>query len=152
MKPIGTQIQTRIQQLYQKFSRTSVLGLAAAVTLVVSVVVAHAAQSLGRPTPAFLTYSLAPGASSAAITPKTGQAVHLMGTCTTVNDWGVGSVTLFSNGVDPKSIRWIGGELGGGTAALTAGNSSTPGTHIMQVSYSPWVNVQVNSATTICIR
>src|SRR6266567_3618401 len=73
----------------QKFSRPGVILMAAVVAIITSMVVANATQSITTPNAAFISYSLAAGASSAAITPATNKWV-LVGGCTTVGDPGVG--------------------------------------------------------------
>src|SRR5260370_9745638 len=57
----------------QKFSRPGVILLATVVAIITSVVVGNATQKITTPNAAFISYSLAAGANSAAITSVTGR-------------------------------------------------------------------------------
>src|SRR6266567_7970844 len=78
-------IRTRIQ----KFSRPGVILLATVVAIITSIVVANATQTITAPNAAFISYNLAVGANSAAITPATSKSVLVMGCCTTLGNTGV---------------------------------------------------------------
>src|SRR5438477_6150053 len=80
----------------QKFSRPGVILLATVVVIITSIVVANATQSLTTPNTAFISYSLAGGASSAPITPATNKSVLVMG-CGTTNILGVGQVSFVTH-------------------------------------------------------
>jgi hypothetical protein len=55
----------------QKFSRPGVILLATVVVIITSMVVANATQTITTPNAASISYSLAAGGNSAAITPAT---------------------------------------------------------------------------------
>src|SRR5260370_31819764 len=75
MKAITMQIQ--------KFSRPGVILMATLVAIITSMVVANATQTITTPNAASISFNLAAGTSSAAITPTTNRSVLVMGTCTT---------------------------------------------------------------------
>ena len=135
----------------QKFSRPGVILIATVVAIITSVVVANATQSITTPNAAFISYSLAAGANSAAITPVTNKSVLVMGCCTqsTANDEGVGQVSL--QHIPSTFIDWVGLESYSG-AAITSGTSSTAGTHIVYIDFSHLVDIQVASADTIRVH
>ena len=138
-----------IRMRIQKFSRPGVILLATSVAIISSMVVANATQSLTTPNAAFISYSLATGASSAAITPATNRSVLIMG-CST-SESGVGQVSLLHR--PSAGMYWLGLEsYAGSTKNITGGSSSTPGTHIMWISSANNVEIQVASADTIIIR
>jgi hypothetical protein len=123
--------------------------LAAVVGIITSVVVANATQTITTPNAAFITYSLAFGANSAAITPASNKSVLIMG-CST-SESGVGQVSLLHR--PGAGMYWLGLEsYAGSTTRITGGSSNTPGTHIMWISSANNVEIQVNSADTIIIR
>src|SRR6266446_811663 len=89
----------------QKSSRPGVILLATVVAIITSMVVANATQTITTPNATFISYNLASGANSAAITPATNRSVLVMG-CNTNGNLGVGQVSLLhgpSNG-----IAWVG--------------------------------------------
>src|SRR5438105_11788897 len=83
-----------IRMRIQKFSRPGVILVATVVAIITSVVVANATQTITTPNASFISYSLAAGANSAAITPATDRSVLVMGCCTTSGIQGVGQVSL----------------------------------------------------------
>ena len=120
--------------------------MATVVAIITSIVVANATQTITTPNAAFITYSLAFGANSAAITPAASRAVLVMGRDTV---GGVGQVSLSQTpGI---GISWVGLESLS-PAAITSGNSSTGGTHIVFISGEHFVDIQTASATTIRIH
>ena len=131
----------------QKFSRPGVILLAAVVVIITSMVVANATQTITAPNAAFISYSLAPGANSAPITPATNRSVLVMGSCTTIG--GVGQVSLLHQ--PSGGIRWVGLESYG-PAAITQGSSGTAGTHIVWIDLNHLVDIYVASADTIRVR
>ena len=133
----------------QKFSRPGVILLAAVVVIITSMVVANATQTITAPNAAFISYSLASGASSAPITPATNRSVLVMGCCTTSGDTGVGQVSLLHQ--PSAGIRWVGLESYG-PAAITQGSSGTAGTHIVWIDLNHLVDIYVASADTIRVR
>src|SRR5215471_15907159 len=123
--------------------------LATVVGIITCLAVASATQTITTPNAAFISYSLAPAASSAAITPVTNKPVLIIG-CST-NESGVGQVSLLHR--PSGGMYWLGLEsYAGSTTKITGGESSTPGTHIMWISSANNVDIEVNSADTIIIR
>src|SRR5205807_1520479 len=107
-------IRTRIR----KFSRPGVILMATVVAIITSVVVANATQTITTPNAAFITYSLAAGANSAAITPIANKSVLVMGCCTT--NGGVCHVSLLH--LPSNVIQWLGLESSDtSTSSITAG-------------------------------
>jgi len=131
----------------QKSSRWAAMLLATVVAIITSMVVANATQSLTTPNAAFISYSLAPGASSAPITPATNKSVLVMGCCTTAGAVATGHVSLI---VSPGfAIEWVGLQR---DATITAGSAAAGGTHIVSISLQANVDIQSASATTILIH
>jgi hypothetical protein len=130
----------------QKSSRPLVILLTAFVAIITSMVVANATQTITTPNAAFISFSLAPGATSAPITPATNRSVLVMGCCT--NAPQVGQVGLFhsSNG----RIAWTGLEAAG--TGITSGASITANTHIVYIDNQNLVAIQVASVNTIQIH
>ena len=89
----------------QKSSRAAAMLLATIVAIITCLAVANAAQTITTPNAAFITYNLAPGANSAAITPATNKSVLVMGCCTTPAYWGVGHVSLLH--IPSVGIEWV---------------------------------------------
>ena len=139
----------------QKFSRPGVILLTSAVAIITSVVVANATQTITTPNAAFISYSLAPGANSAPITPASNRSVLVMGCCTSTNDPSLGQVSLMHVPSIPGStvgfIEWVGLESFG-SAAITSGLSATAGTHIVSIELNHLVDIQVASADTIVVH
>jgi hypothetical protein len=78
--------------------------LATAVAIVTSLVVANATQTITTPNAAYVTYNLAAGTSSAAITPVTTKSVSVMGCCTALK-----SVTFhYKKEIDPERTPQFG--------------------------------------------
>jgi hypothetical protein len=139
-----------IKMRIQKHSRPLVILLATAVAILTTMVVANATQTITTPNALKITYNLAPGASSAAITPTARTTVLVMGCCTTAS--GAAQVSLVRN---PGSlIAWAGYEAISppSTVSPTGGISSTPGTHIVYLDNSHKVDIQTASADTILIH
>jgi len=130
----------------QKFSRPGVILIATVVAIITSIVVANAAQTITAPNAAFVSYSLGPFASSAAITPVTNRSVLVMGCCTT--NPGVGQVSLLH--IPSGGMTWVGLIPGG--SGIASGSSSTPGTAIVAIDGDHHVGIQVASADTILIQ
>ena len=127
--------------------------MATVVAIITSIVAANATQSITAPNAAFISYSLAAGANSAAITPATNKSVLVMGCCTTgINQGGGGHVSLLH--VPSTSITWAGLECYSGvaTTATTAGSSATALTHIVYIDNSHQVQIQVAGADTIRVH
>jgi hypothetical protein len=135
----------------QKFSRPGAILLATVVVIITSMVAANATQSITTPNAAFISYSLAAGANSAAITPVTNKSVLVMG-CNTSTNPGVGQVSLLH--LPSTGISWAGLESGTGstTTTTTAGFASAAGTHIVNIDGHHLVDIQVASADTIRVH
>ena len=123
--------------------------MAIVVVIITSVVVANATQTITTPNAAFISYNLAAGANSAAITPITNKSVLVMGCCTTGANPGVGQVSLLH--IPSTLIEWVGLESPTG-AAITQGTSDTAGTHIVYIETHHQVDIQVASTDTILIH
>ena len=123
--------------------------MATVVAIITSMVVANATQTFATPNSAFISFSLAAGANSAAITPASNRSVLVMG-CTTSGSQGVGHVSLFhSSGF----IEWVGLEsYNGAPSTITSGASSTAGSHIVYIDFDHQVDIQVASKDTILIH
>ncbi len=135
----------------QKFSRPGVILLATVVVIITSMVVANATQTITAPNAVKITYSLAAGANSAAITPATNTSVLVMGCCTSAP--GVGQVSLVHY---PSSIiQWVGLESPTSTtggATITSGANNVAGTHIVYIEANHTVDIRVASADTILVH
>jgi hypothetical protein len=139
----------------QKFSRPGVILMATVVAIITSMVAANATQTITTPNAAFISYSLAPGANSAVITPATNRWVLVGGCCTTATLLdGVGQVSLLhipSSPVLAGIIGWVGLEAYG-PAAITQGRTSAAGTHIVWIDSNHLVDIRVASADTILVH
>ena len=122
--------------------------MATVVAIITFVVVANATQTITTPNAAFVSYSLAAGANSAAITPATNRSVLVMGCCTTSSFQEVGQVSLLH--IPSTFIEWFGFEPTA-SAPVTRGATSTP-THIVFIDSSLSVDIQVANADTIRIH
>jgi len=121
--------------------------MATVVAIITSIVAANATQSITTPNAAFISYSLATGANSAAITPVTNKSVLVMGCCTTAGAVATGHVSLI---VSPGfAIEWVGLQR---DATITAGSATAGGTHIVFICLQSNVDIQSASATTILIH
>ena len=133
----------------KKFSRATVLLSAAVITVITGMIVANAVQTITTPNAAFIAYNLASGAISAPITPAASRAVLVMGVCNAPGNQGVGQVTLLRTpGVN---VRWIGLESPPG-AGIAAGIDGGAGTHIVDVSSTGDVDIEVNGPDTIRVH
>jgi len=136
-----------IRMRIEKSSRWVAVVLATVVAIITSMVVANATQTITTPNAAFISYSLAAGANSAAITPATNRWVLVGGSCTTIG--GVGQVSL--QHIPSTGMQWVGLESYSG-AAITQGFSSTAGTHIVSIDFFHQVDIRVASIDTILIH
>jgi hypothetical protein len=121
-------------------------GMVAVVTLAI---MAHAVQTVVTPNGLYVTYSLAAGASSAAVTPASSTPVLVMGVQNASGYRGVGEVTLLH--VPSNFLEWVGLESPSG-AAITSGFSGAAGTHIVYLDYSHLVDIQVHNADSFIIH
>jgi hypothetical protein len=133
-----------IKMRIQKSSRPLVILLATVVAIITSIVVANATQTFATPNAASISYSLAAGTSSAAITPALNRAVLVMGCCTTLGFQGVGQVSLvrISNN---NVLEWVG-------SAITQGTGGSAVAHIVYINFQHEVDIQVASVDTIRIH
>ena len=127
--------------------------MATVVAIITSIVVANATQTITTPNAAFISYNLAAGANSAAITPATSKSVLVMGCCTTSNDEAVGQVSLLH--IPSTLIEWVGFEstnMVSGSATTTQGYNSLAATHIVFIDFAHHVDIRVASADTILVH
>jgi hypothetical protein len=96
-----------------------------------------------------VSYSLAPGATSAPITPPAGQAVLVMGVQNVFNFRGVGQVTMLREA--GELLEWTGLESTAGSS-ITQGFSSTSGTHILYLDFAHEVDLQVSNADSFMVH
>ncbi len=122
--------------------------MATVVVIITSMVVANATQTITAPNAASISFNLAAGTNSAAITPVSNKPVLAMGCCTSSLVQGVGQVSLLH--FPSTFIEWVG--LEAGTGAATANESSAAGTHIVYIDASNHVEIQVASADTIRVH
>jgi hypothetical protein len=106
------------------------------------------AQS-GVPQEMIVSYSLAPGASSAPITPPAGQPVQVMGVQNEVNFRGVGQVTMLR--AAGSFLEWTGLESTS-PSSITEGFSGTSGTHILYLDFSHQVDLQVSNGDSFMVH
>jgi len=130
----------------EKSSRWGAMLLATVVAIITSLAVANATQTITTPNAVKITYNLASGADSAAITPATNTSVLVMGCCTT--EGGVGHVSLMH--IPSTIIEWVGLESIN-PAEITSGFSGIA-THIVWIDDSHTVDIKVASADTIRIH
>ena len=133
----------------QKSSRWAAMLVATVVAIITCMTVANATQTITTPNAAFISYNLAAGTNSAAITPAASRWVMVGGCCTTLPNQGVGQVSLLR--IPGGFIEWVGLESPT-SAAITSGSSSVAGTHIVYIEGSQTVDIQVNSADTIRVH
>ncbi len=136
----------------QKFSRPGVILMATVVAIITSMVAANATQSITTPNAVFVSFSLAPGANSAAITPATSKSVLVMGCGTLNGDIGVGQVSL--QHVPGNFMLWVGLEstTSMASAGITQGFSGAAGAHIVYIDFAHVVDIQVASPDTIRVH
>src|SRR5262249_39813794 len=127
----------------EKSSRWVAILLATVVAIITCLAVANATQTITTPNAVKITYNLAAGASSAAITPVTNTSVLVMGGLTTPSsDLGVGHVSLLHI---PGLMDWAGVESWPGTGTTTtttAGFTSAAGTHIVYMDVNHLVDIR----------
>jgi hypothetical protein len=125
------------------------LMLAALVSTLTIAVAVQTTQVITTPNAAFISYNLAPGGITGAITPVANQAVAVMGVQTTLGYRGVGQVTLLR--IPGSFLEWVGLESPS-AAAITSGFSGTPGTHIVYLDFSHQVDIEVNTTDTFRVH
>jgi len=135
-----------------KFSRPGIILMATVVAIITSVVVANATQTITTPNAVNISYNLAAGANSAAITPVTNKPVLVMGCCTIFDHQGVGQVSLLHFSVGGIAfIAWFGLDTTT-PATVTTGSTGTTGFHIVYLESTHQVEIQVASADTIQVH
>ena len=132
-----------------RFPRYAALSLAFVVAVLTLAVVGKAAQTVTVPNAVNITYNLAAGANSGAITPVSNQAILMIGSQTSLGYRGVGMATLLH--IPASFMEWTGVESPA-NAVITSGFSGTAGTHILYLDFSHLVDVQVASPDTILIH
>ena len=132
-----------------RFSRISRLLLAAFDAVVALNIGLHATQTISTPNASKVSYNLAAGASSAAVTPAESVPVLVMGVQNDLGYRGVGQVTMLH--VPSSFLEWTGIESPA-SAAITSGFSGTAGTHILYIDYSHLVDIRVESTDTFVIH
>jgi hypothetical protein len=132
----------------QKSSRLPAMLLAAVAAILTCVTVANATQTITTPNAAFISYSLAAGANSAAITPAASRSVSVMGCCTTSGDEAAGQVTL--QHIPSGGMAWTGYEAN--ATQFASGKSATAGTNILEIDATHVVTIQVAGTDTIRIH
>jgi hypothetical protein len=138
-----------IKMRIQKSSRPLVIFLAIVVAILTSMVVANATQTITTPNAMYVTFSLATGGTSAAITPANNKSVLVMGCCTTAGRQSVGQVSLLR--VPSIVLQWTGLESNG-PAAITSGGSNTANTHIVYIDSLHKVEIESASVDTIRVH
>lgn len=134
---------------HSRLSRVFRLLLAGFVAVVALNIGMHATQSITTPNATKVTYSLAAGASSAAVNPAESTPVLVMGVQNNLGYRGVGQVAMLH--VPSSFLEWTGIESPA-SAAITSGFSGTAGTHIVYLDYSHLVDIQVASTDTFIIH
>jgi hypothetical protein len=138
---------------YITITRVAQLLLTGVVATLTLAIVAHATQTITVPNVASVSYALAAGANSGAITPVADAPVLVMGVQTAVGNRGVGHVTMLRPLVLPNFLEWVGLEstsIAG--AAITQGFSGVIGTHIVYLDFSHTVDIEVNTPTSFRIH
>jgi hypothetical protein len=128
--------------------RLGIFAVSLMVVAALTEVVGKAAITAITPNAAVVSYSLAPGATSAGITPVTNQAVLVLGADTTNTDFGASMVTL--NHMPTLGMRWVGIEPATGTIVHTG--STAVGAHIIWIDQANKVGLQVLSADEFVIH
>jgi hypothetical protein len=133
--------------------RFAVLLLAAVVAVITLSVGVHAVQSATLPNAVSISYTLAPGANSADVTPVTDKPVMILGdqigTASGVDDVGSSLMTVVNSSED-RELVWNGFESARG--GLTSGFSPTAGTHIMFIDNGHLVDLEVTNATSFHVH
>ena len=134
----------------KRSSRWRAMLLATVVVIITCLAVANATQTITTPNAAFISYNLAAGKDSAAITPAASRAVLIIGCCTTnaPGQMSVAQVTLLH--LPGVGMLWVGLEATP-NASITQGGASTSGPIVHLDSFHQVV-IQAASADTILIH
>lgn len=111
--------------------------------------VGKAAVTFTAPNSATINYTLAPGATSSAITPATNQPVILIGSNTDSTNFSVSNITLVH--IPSTMIRWVGLESAPSSTVIHGG-STTPGTHVVYLDNLHKVDVEIFSTDQVVIH
>jgi hypothetical protein len=130
----------------EKSSRWAAILLATIVAIITSAVVANATQTITTPNAVKITYNLAAGADSAAITPATNTSVLVMGCSTSGGTQAVGQVSLVRTSVG--TIVWVGLESYP-SATITQGASIG---HMVYIDFFHKVDIQTISGESIRVH
>ena len=136
---------------YITITRVAQLLLTGVVATLTLAIVAHATQTITVPNAVSVSYALAAGGNSGAITPVADAPVLVMGVQTAVGNRGVGHVTMLRPTVAPNFLEWVGLESTAG-AVITQGFSGALGTHIVYLDFSHTVDIEVNTPTSFRIH
>jgi len=131
-----------------KLGRIGVLAASAIAAMMAAGVVSEAAITITAPNTTVVNYTLAPGATSAAIEPPSTSAVLLGGISSTAGNFGVGTINLVH--ITSTVINWVGQESA--TGAITHGGTTTPGTHVVFLDASHKVDVEILSADELVVH
>lgn len=123
-------------------TRSSLLALVG-VVLILSVLCESRAEAqavTGVPTGGYVTFNLAPGQSSAPITPPADVPLLVMGSTTTLNIRGVGQVVMERQA--GQFLQWV-GLNSNPQSSIAESYSGASGTQIVQIDYSGnvWLTV-----------
>ena len=140
-------------RVYKKVRRFGSLFLAAVVAILTLSVMVHATQVITTPNAASASYSLAPGANSANITPAVNMPVMILadqtGTVCHCDNVGSSLMTVVNSTIDGELV-WNGFESNRG--GLTSGFSPTAGTHIVFTDFAHLVDLQVSNGTSFHVH
>jgi len=132
-------------------SRWSAMLLATVVAIITCLAVANATQTITTPNAVKITYNLAAGTNSAAITPASNTSVLVMACCTSFASGGVIGVGHMSLLHTPSvGMTWLANGMEGGEE-IGIGTSAT-GFHITFIDDLLQVGIEVASADTIRIH
>jgi len=129
--------------------RISTIFLSGFVTAMAAAVCMQAYAVVETPNAMFISYSVAPGSFSTAISIAENEAVLVMGTQTALGYRGVGMVSMLH--IPGSFLEWTGIESPS-AAAITSGFSGVAGTHILYLDYSHFVDLEVHSADTFVVQ
>jgi len=129
---------------YPKLSCVGGLLLAVFVALATARSVVQASSGLTLPNITFISFNLAPGASSGPVFPISDTAVKVGGVVNHAVFGSTGFVVLLHPSASPNFLQWFGLESASGsfTPVPTSGFSSTAGNHIVYLDQSRLVDIE----------